>query len=76
MMQGNKPRFEIKIANNPANENPMDDMDVRLLAYKTLQGHFSKVLRPGECATRSNPDKISTVIKIKPEVPGTVLESD
>eukprot|EP00971_Amphidinium_carterae_P046048 906019-Amphidinium_carterae.2 len=43
MMQGEKPRFEIRLINNPLGEDLLDDLDIKILAYRVLQGHFSRM---------------------------------
>eukprot|EP00971_Amphidinium_carterae_P142862 2830292-Amphidinium_carterae.3 len=61
MMQGEKPRYEIRIINNPSGEDMMDDLDIKILAYRILQGHFS---------LGSDPEKVSTLVKLVAEAPG------
>eukprot|EP00971_Amphidinium_carterae_P181291 3596510-Amphidinium_carterae.1 len=36
MMQGEKPRYEIRIIYNPSGSDQYDDLDVKLLKYKML----------------------------------------
>eukprot|EP00971_Amphidinium_carterae_P352618 6492677-Amphidinium_carterae.1 len=69
MMQGEKPRYEIRIINNPTGENQYDDLDIKILKYRMLQGHFSRKQNEGE-AVGTIPGAISTLIKISAEEPG------
>eukprot|EP00971_Amphidinium_carterae_P299942 5958751-Amphidinium_carterae.1 len=69
MMQGEKPRYEIRIINNPTGENQNDDLDIKILRYRMLQGHFSRLQSEGE-AIGTIPKAISTLIKISAEEPG------
>eukprot|EP00971_Amphidinium_carterae_P326288 6456976-Amphidinium_carterae.1 len=48
MMQGEKPRYEIRIINNPSGVDQHDDLDVKILKYRMLQGHFSRIQANGE----------------------------
>eukprot|EP00971_Amphidinium_carterae_P176542 3500173-Amphidinium_carterae.1 len=69
MMQGEKPRYEIRIINNPTGVDQYDDLDIKILKYRMLQGHFSRMQAEGE-AIGTIPKAISTLIKISAGEPG------
>eukprot|EP00971_Amphidinium_carterae_P106585 2111379-Amphidinium_carterae.1 len=69
MMQGEKPRYEIRIINNPSGSDQYDDLDVKILKYRMLQGHFSRMQNDRE-AIGTDPKAVSTLLKIAAETPG------
>eukprot|EP00971_Amphidinium_carterae_P206638 4100077-Amphidinium_carterae.2 len=71
MMQGEKPRFESRIMNNPSGEDMLDDLDIKILSYRVLQGHFSR-MQDGREAVGADPSKVSNLIKLVAETPGDV----
>eukprot|EP00971_Amphidinium_carterae_P286276 5684211-Amphidinium_carterae.1 len=72
MIQGEKPRYEIRIINNPTGESQYDDLDIKILKYRMLQGHFSRMQRDGE-AIGTLPKAISRLIRITAEEPGDTV---
>eukprot|EP00971_Amphidinium_carterae_P109154 2161479-Amphidinium_carterae.3 len=69
MMQGEKPRYESRIINNPSGTDQMEDLDVKILKYRVLQGHFSR-MQEGREAVGSDPGSVSTLIKLVADTPG------
>eukprot|EP00971_Amphidinium_carterae_P009030 178359-Amphidinium_carterae.1 len=43
MMQGEKPRYEIKFTNNGEAGDSDRELDIKIIAYRMLQGHFSRI---------------------------------
>eukprot|EP00971_Amphidinium_carterae_P086548 1712632-Amphidinium_carterae.1 len=69
MMQGEKPRYEIRFTNNWSSDGGLNDPDITILEYRMLQGHFSRITVHGE-AQGTDPDKISTVVRLVAKTPG------
>eukprot|EP00971_Amphidinium_carterae_P225104 4465317-Amphidinium_carterae.2 len=69
MMQGEKPRYEIRIINNPSGSDHNDDLDIKILKYRMLQGHFSR-MQDNKEATGTDPKAVSTLLKVEAELPG------
>eukprot|EP00971_Amphidinium_carterae_P142127 2815088-Amphidinium_carterae.1 len=67
-MQGKKPRYEIRITNNYQTDRGLRDLDITIISYRMLQGHFSRIGWDGQ-AEGSDPDEISTVMKLVAEMP-------
>eukprot|EP00971_Amphidinium_carterae_P243129 4828151-Amphidinium_carterae.1 len=67
-MQGKKPRYEIRITNNYQTDGGLRDLDITIISYRMLQGRFSRIGWDGQ-AEGSDPDKISTVMKLVAEMP-------
>eukprot|EP00971_Amphidinium_carterae_P124931 2474965-Amphidinium_carterae.1 len=68
MMQGEKPRYEIRIINNLSGGDIYDDLDIKILKYRMLQGHFSR-MRDGREAEGTDPKLVSTLYKVVFEEP-------
>eukprot|EP00971_Amphidinium_carterae_P195738 3884305-Amphidinium_carterae.3 len=41
--QGDKPRYEVRFTNNYQSHVGLKDLDITIIAYRMLQGHFSRI---------------------------------
>eukprot|EP00971_Amphidinium_carterae_P280354 5565770-Amphidinium_carterae.1 len=48
-----------------------DDLDIKILRYRMLQGHFSRMQNDRE-AVGTDPKAVSTLLKVTAEKPGDV----